>query len=284
MRLLNRVYGKATNDEEMVQVRFLQDNLPVYRFVSVKALSKANTAGTVSIVVSALETECECHDWKSKLVGLSADGAAVNMGVRSGAAKQLQGKVPHLLPFTWPSDHSALVRFGYDEVRLLSGHFSQPLQQKGYTPESCVDEWPELKLRVQEICSLEPLVGYLPMWQRILNEGKTQPAIGNILALVRISLVTPVQTATLEQGFSLMKRVKTDWRNWLQPQTLSQLMMIMLNGLDLENFDAQPAISQWWKAGPRSRWTSSELYGPRLSRPQPESETESSDSEDNMDS
>ena len=89
---------KATIDEEMVQVRFLQDNLPVYRFVAVKALSKSDAAGTVNAVVSALETECECHDWKSKLVGLSVDGAAVNMGVRSGAAKQLQDKVPHLVP------------------------------------------------------------------------------------------------------------------------------------------------------------------------------------------
>ncbi len=52
---------------------------------------------------------------------------------------------------------------------------------------------------------------YLPMWQRILNEGKMQQALTNILALVRIILVIPVQTATLERGFSLMKRVKTDW-------------------------------------------------------------------------
>lgn len=46
-------------------------------------------------------------------------------------------------PFTWPSDHSALAKFGYDEVCLLSTHFSHPLRQRGYVPESCVDEWPE---------------------------------------------------------------------------------------------------------------------------------------------
>ena len=166
-------------------------------------------------------------------------------------------------PFTWPSDHSALAKFGYDEVCLLSTHFSHPLRQRGYVPESCVNEWPELKLRVQEIRSLEPTLGYLPLWQRILNEGKMQPAIANILALVKISLVIPVQTATLEQGFSLMKRVETDWRNRLQPHTLPQLMMIKLNGPNLDSFDAQPAISQWWKAGPRRRRPSSQPYGPR---------------------
>ena len=31
-------------------------------------------------------------------MGLSADGAAVNMGVRTGAARRLQDKVPHLIP------------------------------------------------------------------------------------------------------------------------------------------------------------------------------------------
>ena len=42
--------------------------------------------------------ECECKEWKSKLVGICADGAAVNMGVRSGAAKRLQDEIPHLIP------------------------------------------------------------------------------------------------------------------------------------------------------------------------------------------
>ena len=93
---------KGTIDEEMVQVCILQDNLPVYKFVAVKALSKADAAGTVRAILSALETECECSDWKAKLVGLGADGAAVtavNMGIRSGAAKRLQDDhVPHLVP------------------------------------------------------------------------------------------------------------------------------------------------------------------------------------------
>lgn len=508
----------ATIDEEMVQIRILQDNFPVYKFVAVKALPKADAAGIVAAVVSTLETECECHDWKDKLVGMSADGAAVNMGVRTGVAKRLQDEAPclvavhccahrielaiktistevnffksledtlvdlyrlyhksplcwsglqqvgetlqiHVLkpvklvgtrwiahrqralkilldgwqgfvvhisqvaqgstqskdrahrlyttltslkfflfsracteflaviqhfskvmqydsitidgvlqkfaatkerlenmlstmgttiskeiqslgenltyageqlkvprgyagkesvvtavttlmktlisgaisalearfssfqsnqvvvatrvfsPFTWPSDQSALCKFGYDEIRLLSTHFSHPLQQRGYVPEFCVDEWPELKLVVKEMISKEPSMKYLPMWQRILNEYKLQPALTNILALVRITLVIPVQTATLERGFSLMQRMKNDWRNRLRPNTLSQLMLIKLNGpAHLDSFDAQPAISAWWKAGPRSRRPTSKPYGPRT-KPDSESETDSSSSE-----
>ena len=84
-------------DEEMVQVRVLENNRPVYKFVAVKPLAKADAAGTVAAVVEALETDCELNDWQSKLVGLSADGAAINMGVRSGAAKRLRDQVPHLV-------------------------------------------------------------------------------------------------------------------------------------------------------------------------------------------
>ena len=97
-------------------------------------------------------------------------------------------------PFTWPSDRSALERFSYDDIHLLSTHFSHPLQQRGY-------EWPELKLRVQEILSREPTMKYLALWQRILTEHKMEPALCNIFALVRITLVIPVQTVTLEKGF-----------------------------------------------------------------------------------
>ena len=89
---------RATIDKEMVQVRLLQNNLPVYKLVAVKALAKADAAGTVSAIVSALDIECECNDWQSKLVELFADGAAVNMVVRSEAAKRLQDKVTHLVP------------------------------------------------------------------------------------------------------------------------------------------------------------------------------------------
>ena len=76
----------------------LKNNRPVYRFVAVKPLARADAASTVEAVVSALEIDCQCSEWKSKLVGVCADGAAVNMGVRSGAAKQLQDIVPHLVP------------------------------------------------------------------------------------------------------------------------------------------------------------------------------------------
>ena len=92
---------------------------------------------------------------------------------------------------------------------------------------------------------------YLALWQRILNESENPPNILKLLGLVKIILFIPVQTATLEGGFSLMKIIKSDWRSRLQPKTLTQLMrmvqhfkilthfMQLLNGERLAKGDAE---------------------------------------------
>ena len=125
---------------------------------------------------------------------------------------QLHGQWVFFSPSSWLRESSALAGFGYDKISLLSSHFSQPLQYAGYSPDCCCEEQPELKLRTRQILIQEPSVSYLLMWKRILEEYEEHPALTNILGLLRITLVIPVQTATLEQGFSLMKN-KTDWCN-----------------------------------------------------------------------
>ena len=59
-------------------------------------------------------------------------------------------------PSTWPSDSSALARFGSSEIRVLATHFENPLNSRHYDPEVCVDEWAELKLRIQELQKVDP--------------------------------------------------------------------------------------------------------------------------------
>ena len=79
-------------------------------------------------------------------------------------------------PSTWPSNSSALARYGYSEIQLLATHFEAPLKARNYDPEACLNEWAELKLRVQELLRMNPKLKYLALWQRILNEsGKTPP-------------------------------------------------------------------------------------------------------------
>ena len=113
---------------------------------------------------------------------------------------------------------------------------------------------------------MDPKQKYLALWQRILRESGDNPNLRNILGLVRIVLVIPVQTASLERGFSLMKRVKNDWRSRLLPTTVTQLISIKLNGPTLEAFSPCPAIGQWWKAGRRQRRTSVFPHGPHKSQ------------------
>ena len=68
-------------------------------------------------------------------------------------------------PSTQPSDPAALARFGHDEIKLPQNHFAQPLEHCGYSPNACVDEWAELKMKVHEIYSQEPSLQYVNLWQ-----------------------------------------------------------------------------------------------------------------------
>ena len=44
-----------------------------------------------------------------------------------------------------------------------------------------------------------------------------------------------------------MRHIKTDWRNRLQSDTLSDLMRILLEGSDIESFDPTEAIHLWYQ-------------------------------------
>ena len=54
-------------------------------------------------------------------------------------------------PSSWPTDSSSFAAFGYSDIQQLGSHSIYPLHEQGYSPESCIEEWPELKLRVKEI-------------------------------------------------------------------------------------------------------------------------------------
>lgn len=58
-------------------------------------------------------------------------------------------------------------------------------------------------------------------WEYI-NECHSE-AHSNILVLADLCLTLPASAAECEHGFSLMKVVKTDWRNRLKSSTLSDL-------------------------------------------------------------
>ena len=79
-------------------VRYLEDNIiPKTAFVALKALEKADASSIHAALVSTLEEELEISDWKDRLVSGCFDGAAVNLGCKSGVVVRLEKDVPELI-------------------------------------------------------------------------------------------------------------------------------------------------------------------------------------------
>ena len=78
-------------------VSYLEDNIiPKTAFVALKVLEKANASSIHAALVSTLERELEISDWKDRLVSGCFDGAAVNLGCKSGVVVRSEKDVPVL--------------------------------------------------------------------------------------------------------------------------------------------------------------------------------------------
>ncbi|KAJ7998211.1 hypothetical protein DPEC_G00220240 [Dallia pectoralis] len=82
-------------------------------------------------------------------------------------------------------------------------------------------------------------------------------------------------TADYERGFKLMKQVKSDWRSYLRPDTLSDL-----SSPDIEHFDPDSAIHLWHQASVRTRRPDFMERVEKNRKTQHEDEKETSEEED----
>ena len=83
-------------------------------------------------------------------------------------------------------------------------------------------------------------------WEDINNEfGETA---GVFLLLVDLLLSIPAHSVECERGFSLQKVVKTDWRNRLTDDAVTDLMRISLDSADIKQFNPDAAIHLWQQA------------------------------------
>ena len=55
----------------------------------------------------------------------------------------------------------------------------------------------------------------------------------------------------MREGFSLMKLVKTDWRNCLTDEAVTDLIRIILHSADIKEYNPDQAVHQWRKASIR---------------------------------
>lgn len=166
-------------------------------------------------------------------------------------------------PQNWPQDTKSLEIYGEDNVSLLYNHFSAVLEKKGYEVNEAALEWVDLKKHVNRLQAVnKPPLPFLKLWQSVLCQDSVSGRFRNILALVQIALVIPINSAECERGFSLMARVKCDWRNRLKPDTLTELMSINLCNTEYEDYDPEQAILTWLRSGKLPRRLT-KPYGPR---------------------
>ena len=98
-------------------------------------------------------------------------------------------------------------------------------------------------------------------WQVILNSYATE--FPNFINIVQILTLYPCSNACVERGFSTMPRVKTDYRNRLEVETLDHLMRISIERPESICFDSKKSVDSFFS---RPRRPNVASYGPRQNK------------------
>ena len=88
----------------------------------------------------------------------------------------------------------------------------------------------------------------MEIWERDFSNENIIEECKNVLHIFEILFITPDSNAKLERMFSRMLRVKNNWRNRLSRDQLSATPMICEEGPDIEMFNPDVAISEWYDA------------------------------------
>lgn len=151
--------------------------------------------------------------------------------------------------------------FGNESINSLLEHFDDILQRQGVDADSVPLEWIQLKIHVHKLVAADPEVSYLDLWERVLKQNEER--FRNVLVLLTLVLLVPIHTSELERGFSMMNRIKHDWRANLSTPNLNALMRVCLLGPPPGEYEPMKSIRLWWQAGRRPRRPYTQPYGPR---------------------
>ena len=150
---------------------------------------------------------------------------------------------------------SAFLEYGKHDIEVILNHFNVLLTSCHVELALALLEWTELKLfvsRQHHFRAVHPLA----VWQRVSQEDAVRNDYVNIMTLIHLTSMYPLSNASCERGFSVMKRIKSDWRCNLSTDTLDMLMRIDIEGQKLvQDFILRPVVNRWW------------LYGQRRKRP-----------------
>ena len=146
-----------------------------------------------------------------------------------------------------------LESWGNEKIELLLNHYgkqvsSKPRGDQGLVTveplvniESARREWDMLKTIV--VNEGYPRDKMQVLWALINKHHKEQ--VPNLIKLAALALTAPIHTADCERGFSAQNLTKTSSRNRLSSARVDDLLMVKLEGGDMENFDFNAALSHW---------------------------------------
>ena len=146
----------------------------------------------------------------------------------------------------WPKESDGDISFGDGAVSDLLNLFKNLLDKNGCDVDKAVTEWDTLKTFVQPLVSSNKEITYLEVWKRVLTNDSIKAECENILHLIEILLIIPFTNVKVERMFSRMNRIKSDWRNRLNQDTLDDLLRISEDGPTLDDFNPDVAIDKWF--------------------------------------
>ena len=130
----------------------------------------------------------------------------------------------------WPNNKDKLVDYGEQSISTLVKHYKDLLIAKGFDVDSIQVEWFELLISCANQYGAEKLVSMKgsELWPVQLALHKPSGEYINVLALVEAWLVFAIASSEPERGFSLMGRIKSDWRSCLDNDSLNDLMLVAM--------------------------------------------------------
>ena len=102
-------------------------------------------------------------------------------------------------------------------------------------------EWDRLKVEINLFLKNEK--DYLSTWIKVFS-STIKSECKNILNIIEILIITPVTNAKLEQMFSCMLKVKTDWRNRLANKRLEHNLRINEEGVSITDYNPNDDIAK----------------------------------------
>ena len=156
--------------------------------------------------------------------------------------------IPILDIETWPDDADILFTYRESCIDEIVEVLEPLLISNQCNVKNIPNQWSSLKQRVIEIkkgCAAK--LNYLDVWQILLVNESVKSQCSDILHVMELLLITPFTNAKLEQMFSRVNRVKTNFCNRLSRERLENFLRISKEGCDIADYNPDNSIKKWYE-------------------------------------